>query len=232
MLRCCLNRQGPINPCILGVVEVHVRIVLPCLSQIFSPFTLLSAAFHSRQTTRVPQTKKRRRCNALIHNAICLKAFSLDHSPAKEFQWATTTAPSDGSCFPCAGNKSLCSPSPWAGNKLASPDPEAPNRGVNSPHQPGKVGTLRNCTSRSAEFKQTLSKHSPKLTLNFHLSHWHAMKFILTDHTLVQNTNTVGNAQTQGFNFHGQFVFNGHLGEQKNTPAFANFTFSICYVTN
>lgn len=108
MLRSSLSRHRPINTCILGVVEVHIRILLPCLVQIFSPFTLLSAAFHSRQTTCVPQTKKRKRCNALIHNAICLKAFSLDHSPAKEFQWATTTAPSDGSCFLCAGNKSLC----------------------------------------------------------------------------------------------------------------------------
>lgn len=58
------------------------------------------------------------------------------------------------------------------------------------------------------------------------------MKFILTDNVLVQNTNTVDNAQTQAFNFHGHFVFNGHLGEGKNTPAFASITFSICYVTN
>lgn len=56
-----------------------------CLFQIFSPFTLLSAAFHSWQTTCVPQAKKRRRCNALIHNAICLKAFSLDHSLQMNF---------------------------------------------------------------------------------------------------------------------------------------------------
>lgn len=85
MLRFSLNRQRPINTCILGVVEAHIRILLPCLFQIFSPFTLLSAAFHSRQTTRVPQTKKRRRCNALIHNAICLKAFSLEPSLQMNF---------------------------------------------------------------------------------------------------------------------------------------------------
>lgn len=54
------------------------------------------------------------------------------------------------------------------------------------------------------------------------------MDFILTDNILVQNTNTVDNAQE--FRFHRQFVFNGHLRERKCTPAFANFTFSICYV--
>lgn len=56
------------------------------------------------------------------------------------------------------------------------------------------------------------------------------MDFILTDNILVQNTNTVDNVQE--FHFHRQFVFNGHLRERKCTPAFANFTFSICYVTN
>lgn len=51
---------------------------------IFLPFTLISVSFHSRQPTRVPQTKKRR-FNVLIHNAIYLKAFSLYHSLQMNF---------------------------------------------------------------------------------------------------------------------------------------------------